>query len=56
VYAALVERTNETAEEAEAAEGDAEEAKATPIADALRNAMCLLSTVGAVAWILAALF
>lgn len=46
VYAALVERTNETAEEAEA----------TPIADGLRNVMCLLSTIGAVAWILAALF
>lgn len=49
VYAALVQRTEA---EAEAAEDE----DATPIADALRNVMCLLSTVGAVAWILAVLF
>lgn len=30
--------------------------KSTPIADAVRNTMCLLSTVGAVAWILTTLF
>lgn len=35
---------------------EATEDEDTPIADALRNAMCLLSTVGAVAWILATLF
>lgn len=46
VYAALVQPREDGA-------GDAE---ATPIGDALRNIMCLLSTVGAVAWILAALF
>ena len=44
VYAALVEAT------------PIADAEATPIADALRNVMCLLSTVGAVAWILTALF
>lgn len=52
VYAALVERTEETAEDAE----EAEEAEATPITDALRNAMCLLSTIGAVALVIAELF
>lgn len=43
-------------DEDEAEDDDEDEAEDTPIADALRNVMCLLSTVGAVAWILTILF
>lgn len=45
VYAALVQPREEAADE-----------DATPIADALRNIMCLLSTGGAVAWVFTTLF